>query len=68
MTNTGASKRRAGAVLTVLGALMLPAGFFVIAGWRDESGAAVPIGVTVIVVGIAAGVTGLLLRWGRSNN
>jgi hypothetical protein len=65
MTNAQASKRRAGTVLTIVGALMLPLGFFVIASWRDESGAALPIGVTVIVAGIATGVVGLLLRWGR---
>jgi len=47
---------------------MLPLGFFVIAGWRDESGAAVPIGVAVILVGIAAGVVGLLLREGRGQD
>jgi hypothetical protein len=44
---------------------MLPLDFLVIASWRDESGAALLIGVHVIVAGIATGVLGLLLRWGR---
>jgi len=65
MTNTHAPKGRSGIVLTIVGALMLPLGFFVIASWRDESGAALPIGVAVIVAGLIAGVVGLLLRWGR---
>jgi len=65
MTNTHAAKGRSGTVLTIVGALLLPLGFFVIASWRDEFGAALPIGVAVIVVGIVAGVVGLLLRWGR---
>jgi len=62
MSNTRASKRRRGTVLTIVGAFMLPAGFFIIAGWRDESGAAITIGAAVIVVSIAAGVVGPLLR------
>lgn len=68
MATTRASKSRAGIVLSIVGAVMLPLGFFVIAGWRDESGAAVPIGVAVILVGIAAGVVGLLLREGRGQD
>ena len=65
MATTRASKSQDGTVLTLAGGVMLPLGFFVIAGWRDKSGAAVPIGVAAILAGIAAGVWGLLLRWGR---